>query len=77
MNNTTGNNTIRESKTSDPPEKIIEIPDIKFPYTLDQNKTSGISGWVCPRCNNVYSPFIKGCCNCNKSEYPVTPPTWY
>lgn len=48
--------------------KPIEVPS--------PNKSSGLAGWHCPKCGNVYSPFTPECRNCNKSEYPITPPTW-
>lgn len=30
-----------------------------------------LSGWVCPKCGNVYSPFIPECANCNKNIQPI------
>jgi len=31
------------------------------------------SGWICPRCQNVYAPYIMDCRKCNdykKEEFP-------
>lgn len=30
-------------------------------------------GWICPRCDAVYSPFMMGCnlCNLNKAPEPL------
>ena len=25
----------------------------------------GQCGWVCPKCGNIYSPFVQECLNCN------------
>lgn len=57
-------------------ETTGKIPEI--PNTTDPHKIPPIYGWTCNKCGNVYSPYIKGCINCNKSnsEYPITPPTW-
>lgn len=49
---------------------------------------SNQQGWVCPKCGNVYAPWVKECCNCNgggdggRVASPVTPkwpqpsPSW-
>ena len=51
-------------------------------YELIKNTANGIGGygqpipkdvqykgWVCPKCSNVYSPYIKQCGNCNIREF--------
>lgn len=27
-----------------------------------------LKGWICPKCNNVYSPLIQDCQGCNKNK---------
>lgn len=29
-----------------------------------------IEGWVCPKCQRVYAPFVKECECCNKAALP-------
>lgn len=35
------------------------------------------SGWICPKCDKVYSPHVKECSHCNKTNndksYPLPP----
>lgn len=30
----------------------------------------GIKGWICPKCGNVYAPFVEECFKCNPIESP-------
>lgn len=32
-------------------------------------------GWICPKCNNIYSPFVEQCYECNKKQ-PVNKTTY-
>lgn len=29
---------------------------------------SSNSGWICPKCGDVYAPYVQGCIKCNKNE---------
>lgn len=29
------------------------------------------SGWICPKCDKVYSPHVKECSHCNKTDNDV------
>lgn len=33
-------------------------------------------GWICPKCGNVYAPWVAECDNCNKKKQTVAP-TWF
>lgn len=31
---------------------------------------SSNSGWICPKCGDVYAPYVQGCLKCNKKDEP-------
>jgi len=40
------------------------------------NTTSGFNyGWICPKCNRVYGPFVQECAQCNFDKCTYTGPT--
>ena len=38
---------------------------------LPMDKSSLKSGWFCPKCDSVYSPYIKECKKCNEIDEEV------
>jgi len=44
--------------------QIDGSPYLKFKY-----------GWVCPKCNYIWSPSVAGCLNCNRDEITTSAST--
>mgnify|MGYP001563089260 CR=1 FL=1 len=60
---------IDESETTGIPPKLPEVPTDRSLRKSDIDRANGLQGWICPRCQHVYSPFTQECSNCNKSEF--------
>ena len=61
------------SKTINPPyfEELPNLPN-QYPNEAPKQDPSygGLSGWVCPKCGRVYSPFTPMCYYCGSDSYP-------
>lgn len=61
------------SKTINPPY-IEELPNLPNQYPNEaprqDHSYGGASGWVCPKCGRVYSPFTPMCYYCGNNSYP-------
>jgi len=57
---------------------------ICFDNTINYNpwpRLQSNHGWICPRCNKVYAPFVQSCYGCNNTntvtwQYGPANPRW-
>ena len=40
----------------------------KGTYELPKQQSTGLQGWVCPKCGGVYSPYQNYCINCTPAK---------